>query len=211
MSDHPSQKLSPEKSAALYAVASREFANYGFNQASLNRIISEIGMSKSSFYHYFAGKRDLFNQTIDQAISPILAGYNDFDLSTLTAETLWPSLFQLAGELIEQINASTDLTIIMRMFYRCIDNPQEKDLIAPYMGRFTDWLTALLHRGQELDLFRDDLPDSLLIDALMAMGISIDRWMLDNWEQTSASERVELNQKTIALFIQVLTPPGEPA
>jgi hypothetical protein len=68
----------------------------------------------------------------------------------------------------------------------------------------TQWLMLLLRRGQELQVFRDDLPDSLMIDILMSMGMSIDRWMLARWENTQAVERIEISQKTFELFVRVL-------
>lgn len=206
MVEHPSLRLSVEKRTLLFQVSSAEFAANGFKQASLNRIISRVGMSKSSFYHFFTNKTDLFNQTIDQAVAPILEGQRGFDLDALTAQNLWPTLFQMAGEMVEQVSSSTDLTTIMRMFYRCMDNPEEKTLIAPYMGEFTTWLTALLNRGQDLHVLRDDLPESLLIDVLLAMGMAVDRWILDHWEDFSPETLMQTNKKTIDLFIRLLEP-----
>ncbi|MFT4716910.1 MAG: AcrR family transcriptional regulator [Paracoccaceae bacterium] len=204
MHTHPSQKLPTDRRALLFRVSSAEFAANGFNQASLNRIISEIRMSKSSFYHYFKNKTDLFQQTLDQAITPVLEQHGGFDIQTLTAENLWPKLLHMAGELIDLINVSPDLITIMRMFYRSMDDADESVLVAEKKAELTQWLTLLLRRGQELQVFRDDLPDSLMIDILMSMGMSIDRWMLARWENTQAVERIEISQKTFELFVRVL-------
>lgn len=72
MSEHPSHKLPNDKRIRLFQVSSGEFVSFGFKQASLNRIISEVGMSKSSFYHYFANKEDLFRQTLEYVLKPVL-------------------------------------------------------------------------------------------------------------------------------------------
>jgi AcrR family transcriptional regulator len=53
-------RMRPEKRAALIEAAAREFASRTFEEASLNRIISTCGMSKSSFYHVVDSKDDLF-------------------------------------------------------------------------------------------------------------------------------------------------------
>jgi AcrR family transcriptional regulator len=206
MLNHPSQKLDTKKRERLFRVSSAEFAAKGFKQASLNRIISEVGMSKSSFYHYFKNKTDLFLQTIDQALEPVLENHATIDVDALTAQNLWPNLLQMAGELIELINSTPDLTVIMRMFYRCMDAPDECELVAPYMQDFTGWLTEIINRGQALGMFRTDLPESLLIDILMAMGMSIDRWMLARWDELSVIERMEISRDTFDLFVQMLTP-----
>jgi len=74
------------------------------------------------------------------------------------------------------------------------------------MGEFTAWLTALLYRGQELKAFRDDLPEKLLIELLMSMGLAVDRWMLDHWDDFSMEERIQTSQKTFDLFTRILAP-----
>jgi AcrR family transcriptional regulator len=206
MHHHPSQKLDTSKRQRLFQVSSTEFAAHGFTQASLNRIISEVGMSKSSFYHYFKNKTDLFLQTIDQAMGPVLESHVTIDIDALTAENLWPSLLQMGGELIETFNNSPELIEVTRMFYRCMDAPDECELIAPYMQAFTGWLSQIIRRGQALGKFRTDLPESLLIDVLMAMGMSIDRWMLARWDDFSQTERLKVSHNTFDLFVQMLTP-----
>ncbi len=206
MPTHPSQKLDVNKRQHLFQVSGTEFAAYGFKRASLNRIISEVGMSKSSFYHYFENKTDLFVQTLDQSLDPVLANNVTIDIDALTAENLWPNLLQLASELIETVNNAPDLIVVMQMFYRCIDAPDECDLVAPYMQGFTGWLSRIIARGQELGMFRTDLPESLLIDILMAVGMSVDRWMLARWDDLSQSERIEISHDTFDLFVQMLTP-----
>ena len=125
---HPSQKLSAEKRADLFAVSSAEFAAHGFAKSSLNRIISQIGMSKSSFYHYFSNKADLFQQTLENAIEPFLAARDGFDLNTLTADTFWSVMESQTREMAVAANQSPELVMIGRMFYRSFDNPEEQAL-----------------------------------------------------------------------------------
>jgi AcrR family transcriptional regulator len=210
MHHHPSQKLDATKRQRLFQVSSTEFAAHGFTQASLNRIISEVGMSKSSFYHYFANKRDLFVQTIDQALTPVLETHVTIDIEALTAENLWPSLLQLAGELMVTVNTSPDLTEIARMFYRCIDTPDESELVAPYMQDVRNWMARILRRGQALGELRDDLPESLQIDIVLAMGMTIDRWLLARWNDMTQAERLTVFRSTFDLFIQMMTPKATP-
>lgn len=49
-----------EHSDALLTAALREFAQHGYAQASINRILERAGMSKGQFYHHFKGKEDLY-------------------------------------------------------------------------------------------------------------------------------------------------------
>lgn len=52
----------------LVQAALAEFAEVGFEQASLNRILEAAGMSKGQFYHHFDGKQSLYLALIAQLI-----------------------------------------------------------------------------------------------------------------------------------------------
>ncbi|GAB4541945.1 MAG: TetR/AcrR family transcriptional regulator [Anaerolineales bacterium] len=57
--------LPAEKRAAIERAAIDEFAEYGFEAASINRIVAASGISKGSFYQYFEDKMDVFKYLLD--------------------------------------------------------------------------------------------------------------------------------------------------
>ena len=52
--------LPEEKRTVIVNAAIDEFAGYGFESASINRIVANSGISKGSFYQYFEDKADVF-------------------------------------------------------------------------------------------------------------------------------------------------------
>jgi AcrR family transcriptional regulator len=52
--------LPPEKREIIVNAAVEEFAEYGLENASTNRIVANSGISKGSFYQYFDDKQDVF-------------------------------------------------------------------------------------------------------------------------------------------------------
>ncbi len=206
MENHPSRKLPQDRRKRIFRVAAQEFATHGFKGASLNRIIASVGMSKSSFYHYFRNKRDLFAQILDDALGPFVAAQASFDFAQLTQENFWPMIERIAAEMSDMANQSPQLVLVGRMFYRCHENPLERELTSGVMDLSVKWLTGLIRRGQELGLLRCDLPESFLIDLLMTTGMSIDRWFLEHWDELSPDERAELNAKAFDLFRRLLEP-----
>lgn len=48
--------------------AIKEFAEYSYDAASINRIIKASGTSKGTFYHYFSDKKGLYFTIIEDAI-----------------------------------------------------------------------------------------------------------------------------------------------
>ncbi|MCP5039180.1 MAG: TetR/AcrR family transcriptional regulator [Rhodobacteraceae bacterium] len=206
MIEHPSHKLPTDKRAALFQISSGEFAANGFKQASLNRIISELGMSKSSFYHYFANKQDLFRQTLEYVLKPVLDLHQSVDIKALTTDTLWPSIMQIVGEATRMVNSSPEMVMAGRMFYRCYDDPGGHELTQEILGEFTTWTTKLIQHGQVLGVFRSDLPDTFLIEILMAMGMSMDRWIVKNWDELDEQGRMDISQAGFSLFVRLLEP-----
>jgi AcrR family transcriptional regulator len=56
--------LPAEKRENIVGAAIDEFAQYGFENASINRIVAHSGIAKGSFYQYFEDKRDVFKYLI---------------------------------------------------------------------------------------------------------------------------------------------------
>jgi AcrR family transcriptional regulator len=57
--------LPEEKRRTIVDAAVDEFAEYGFESASINRIVANSEISKGSFYQYFEDKMDVFKYLVD--------------------------------------------------------------------------------------------------------------------------------------------------
>ena len=57
--------LPTEKREKIINAAIAEFAEFGLENASTNRIVANSGIAKGSFYQYFADKLDVFNHLMD--------------------------------------------------------------------------------------------------------------------------------------------------
>ena len=57
--------LPEEKRRSITNAAIDEFADYGFEVSSINRIVANSGISKGSFYQYFEDKMDVFKYLMD--------------------------------------------------------------------------------------------------------------------------------------------------
>ncbi len=85
--------LPPEKRELIENIAVDEFAEYGYDLASVNRIVTAAGIAKGSFYQYFEDKKDLFMFLINSIaekkidyLSPIAFDPNAHDFFTLLRE-----------------------------------------------------------------------------------------------------------------------------
>src|SRR5947209_7475198 len=88
-------KLEPEKRERLLEVAAQEFAQYGFEDASLNRILDRTQMSKGAAYYYFEDKVDLFFTVMQYCNERLNLIDQEVEPAMLSAETFWPTFAEL--------------------------------------------------------------------------------------------------------------------
>lgn len=60
--------LPDDKRERLLQIAIDEFADNDYQNASISRIVKEMGIAKGSFYQYFEDKKDLFMYLIDLSL-----------------------------------------------------------------------------------------------------------------------------------------------
>jgi len=204
MQPHPSNKMKPERREKLFAAATREFTEHGFEQASLNRIIAEVGMSKSSFYHYFSNKTELFKQIMAHSLAPLTKIAEAFQPELLTADTFWPVILSTSQRSSVLFANQPEIFNVGRMFHRNLNEPN--GICKAMMAAPLALLTRILEHGKVIGTIRDDLPTSLLIEAAMGLGIAIDRWAIEHITHYSAAEIDAFQEKVIGMFISLLEP-----
>jgi AcrR family transcriptional regulator len=69
--------LPQEKRETIMHAAIEEFAEYGLENASTNRIVKNSGIAKGSFYQYFEDKQDVFKHMLDLVEQEELAFFKD--------------------------------------------------------------------------------------------------------------------------------------
>src|SRR5258708_9394199 len=88
-------KLTQERRERVLDVAAQEFGDYGFEDASINRILENAKMSKGAAYYYFEDKADLFATTVQYCVQRLELIDRELNTTTLTAERFWPIFSEL--------------------------------------------------------------------------------------------------------------------
>ncbi len=65
------ESLPSSKKEIILKVCIEEFAEYGYENASTNRIVKKINMSKGSLFKYFNTKEELYSYVIDHVVRSI--------------------------------------------------------------------------------------------------------------------------------------------
>ncbi len=196
-------KLSEDKKRAILDAAAAEFSTNGFHAASFNRIIENTGLSKGAMYYYFDDKTDLYATVIDHAVRIYLDYAGDLRPSDLDAETFWPAIEDWSRE---SFAVSADHPWIVSMARHVMMHASPTGPARRIWDAWTSVARALLDRGQELGLVRTDLPDELLINAVVGLGTAMDRWTLEHWDDTPIEEFQALVPTLTDLFRRLVEP-----
>tara|TARA_Y100000588_G_C14120420_1_gene867058 strand:- start:214 stop:831 length:618 start_codon:yes stop_codon:yes gene_type:complete len=72
------KNISQEKQKAIIQGAFEEFGRYGYQNASTNRLVKTLGISKGSIFKYFDGKLDLYSYLVDIAVDKLTTHMTEF-------------------------------------------------------------------------------------------------------------------------------------
>ncbi|HXT07138.1 MAG TPA: TetR/AcrR family transcriptional regulator [Roseiarcus sp.] len=198
--------LDPDRQKRLFESAAEEFAAHGFDGASLNRILAQSGMGKSSLYYYFDDKADLFVTLIERTMAILFKEIGGLDLDRLTAETFWTTFEALYARAVVVINASPWLVKFGGMFYALRGRPEQGSTTGRVFTATRGWVATIVARGQALGVIRHDLPQALLIDAAMSLLETLDRWSVRHWAELDAAARAALPCEHVSLMRRLLSP-----
>ncbi len=199
------QALTPERRARLLDPAEEEFARRGYEGASLNRILAAAGMSKGQAYYYIADKSDLYAAVIDRALDRVVAK-TDFDLETPTdPDDFWRRIGAFLDRVTELFVEDDRLAQLARGIY---EGPSAQAALAAPLARIRTQLHRLVALGREVGAVRDDVPESLLVDAALAATRAIDRWFADHWHELSGADALHLSGRSVELIRGMCVPPA---
>jgi AcrR family transcriptional regulator len=198
-------KLSVEKRERILESAAKEFAAKGFDGASLNRILTEAGISKGAAYYYFDDKADLFATTILHYSQELLADSLS-DPAQFTAVNFWDEVTAVYRHqftsFVERpwvfgvVKAGGSLSVEMLM----------QGPLAELWEQAQFLLVQLFQRGRELDLIRTDLPEELLLSLVIAVDDAHDRWLFDHWSELSPADLEQAARRISDTLRRLLSP-----
>ncbi|MFF8382620.1 TetR/AcrR family transcriptional regulator [Streptomyces kanasensis] len=157
-------RLPSDTQAALLAVARAHFARAGRDAASFNRIIAEAGISKTSAYHYFDGKEDLFDAVVGDAARRTLAALGPWT-EVATAGELWAQLAEGASRLAEHLRT----------------HPDDRAVLAAGRGlehADDSWIHRLVDNGLRVGVIDPGPSAELLTMVTVAVFTAVDEWTL---------------------------------
>ena len=200
----------------IIRIATEEFANRGYEKASLNRIIARCGMSKGAFYYYFADKDDLYETVLDEFCDAMLDRWSGGTSDQIpafsgckTPKAYWQEwITHFRRSMRHDLENPVDAALFHRSLQARASGTSHPALYT-VASRIREWIREALRRGQQIGAVRMDLPEELLIETSFGMMEGFDRWLAQELNALPESRTDEL-AGLVVRFLRRITEP-EPA
>ena len=160
--------LPPDKQERVLDAALDEFAQRGYHQASMNRLVAQAGIPKGSLYQYFPNKEGVFQHIFQHALSLVRR-----TLTKVKEETLAETLFtRLEKSLLAGVRFLKDHPRIYNLYLKIqFDKnvPLRKEFMAAVRRHAADYFGSLIRQARERGELRPGLPEAatlFLLDAV---------------------------------------------
>lgn len=166
-------RASRDPKGRILRAAKTLFFREGFDRVSVERLVKEASVSKSTLYKYFGDMPGVLS-----AVAESEADQFDFDPEAVSQdpEKLKEHLIQLGTALLKVIDKTEKVQFDRLVHEQARHHPK---LVSAYYKaiyvRTQEHLARLVHIGQDAGIIRADADASLLADQLLSMWLGLTR------------------------------------
>lgn len=160
--------LPPDKQERVLDAALEEFADRGYHQASLNRVVAQAGIAKGSLYQYFPNKEGIFRHIFQYALSLVRGTLMD-----VKDETREEDFFtRLEKSLLAGVRFSREHPRIFSLYLKIqFDKnvPCREEFLAAVRRHAAEYFASLVRRAKARGELRPGVPEAaslFLLDAV---------------------------------------------
>lgn len=144
----------------LLSVATRLFAERGFDRTSVQEIVEAAGVTKGAMYHYFDSKDDLLYEIYGRVLREQTVRLEKVAASEAPVRE---RLASAASDVVVSSIANLDDTKIFLQSMHQL-NPEKQRAVRAERRRYHERFRALVEEGQHGGEFRVDQPADLVVD-----------------------------------------------
>ena len=173
------KNLPEEKRLLIEKIAISEFGAFGYDRASINRIVENSHIAKGSFYQYFEDKKDLFlyliskvNEKKLESISPVFQNPGEYDFFTLIRE-LFISGLKFAAD-------NPEITLMGNWLFKNKGHPLYNEVVDIGLQNAQNVFTGLLELAISKNEIRYDIDLEFVSYTISAMNVSVVEYYFQN-------------------------------
>ncbi|TQN27521.1 TetR family transcriptional regulator [Haloactinospora alba] len=158
------QEAAPRVSTApvperLLSVASRLFAERGFERVSVQELVDTAGVTKGAMYHYYSSKEDLLFAVYQRVLAMQTRRLNEYANASGPVEE---RLHAAAADVVHTTVRNLDDTVI---FFRSLHmlSPDRQNAVRKERRAYHERFREMVLEGQRTGVFRTDVPAELAV------------------------------------------------
>lgn len=190
--------LSQQKHIALIEAAKKEFIEYGFHLANMDRVCEQASVSKRTLYKHFASKELLFSEAIKSLVevSPAVVNFTYCATKTI-AEQLHYYLNQRIVLIYQHIGLATIRMIVAEFIQKPHLTAQYLSLVEGPNMELKNWLEASIDDGRIIRTNSDNL-----VKVIMSLFHGYFLWpqLMANIEQPDHATQQQHINEIIKIF-----------
>ncbi|GAB2759334.1 TetR/AcrR family transcriptional regulator [Salinifilum aidingensis] len=182
----------------LLTVATRLFAEQGFETTSVQQIVDAAGVTKGAMYHYFGSKDDLLYEIYARVLRVQTARMEQAVDSDLPIDQ---RLHQVAADVVATTVANLDDTVIFFRSMHLLSADKQAEVRAE-RRRYHERVRELIAEGQDAGVFVRDKPAELVVDFYFGAVHHLGTWFRQDGELTGE----EVGEHFADLLLAALRP-----
>lgn len=199
------EKAAPELKQAILTAARKEFAEQGYETASLNKILETAGLSKGAFYYYFDDKADLAITVILDVYGPLLVSAPLPDPKS--GDEFWSTLDAYMRRTLDQIESDPEkMALISKVGSLLLRDPQLAKRMVPLVAQQRQEYGKLWAKGAALGAVRTDLSIPVQMALIQALKESLGRALLPHDRAPTTEELEHFSRVQMDLIRRVCEP-----
>ena len=168
----PRPNVTDERKSQIINAAEDVFTRKGFDEARMDDIAEETGLSKGTLYNYFKSKDDLIIAILDRMFQREFKQLETFNQDGVSAtDAIWQITDLLTKDILGMIRL---IPIVYQFLALAFRNKYVQKALKKYVNRYLDILTPIIQRGIDSGEFRK-LDAS---EVAVAMGATIEGTLL---------------------------------
>lgn len=148
----PRPNVSNERKTQILNAAEDIFTQKGFDDARMEDIAEETGVSKGTLYLYFKSKDDLIFAILDRMFQREFKQFENLDKDLLSAtDTIWKITDMITRDILGMIRL---IPIVYQFLALAFRNKFVQAALKRYINYYLDILTPIIQRGVDSGEFK---------------------------------------------------------
>lgn len=182
----------------LLAVATRLFAEKGFERTSVQEVVELAGVTKGALYHYFDSKDELLHEVYGRVLRLQQERLDHF--RALDASVPERVRAAAADVVVTSIEHLDDTKIFFRSMPQLSAEKQHE--VRAERRRYHEGFRGLVEQGQRAGSFRDDVAADLVVDFYFGSVHHLGTWYRHEGELSAA----QVGDQFARLLLRALRP-----